>query len=164
MSSIFYTGKGDDGASLIKGKKIAKSDSLFGLLGKIDELIVSLSFSMLLAKHESTKKNCGYSIKYLWNLSSFICGYGESPEDDISLLESEISSINKEIPKINNFIVPGTNDISCSLNNCRIICRAAERKMVKNNIIFKWINRLSSLLFVMSIYESKDSLIYIKNL
>jgi cob(I)alamin adenosyltransferase len=81
-------------------------------------------------------------------------------EEDILLLEKEIDRIDRIIPPMQNFILPGGHPTISHLHIARCICRRAERCCVRleleslevDEIILKYLNRLSDYLFVVSRY------------
>ncbi len=83
-------------------------------------------------------------------------------DDDITILEIICYSLEKEIGKINSFLIPGENEIESLLNYARTITRKVERQVVeireklrKDTKIIKYLNRLSDLLFLMAFYYYK---------
>jgi cob(I)alamin adenosyltransferase len=77
--------------------------------------------------------------------------------DAITLLEKEIDEMESTLPPLENFILPGGNQIVSYCHIARCVCRRAERTVLKLNetekipeIIFKYLNRLSDYLFVLS--------------
>ncbi len=65
------------------------------------------------------------------------------------------------LPSLKYFILPGGTILSSYFHNARTVCRRAERLAVKlsleeqlNEILIKFLNRLSDLLFVMARYSN----------
>ena len=78
-------------------------------------------------------------------------------KDRILFLEKEIESINEDLPPLEEFILPGGNDLCSRIHMARSICRRAERDLVSLNSkeqispeVLKYINRLSDYLFVVA--------------
>ncbi len=78
-------------------------------------------------------------------------------KDRILFLEKEIESINKDLQPLEEFILPGGNDLCSRIHMARSICRRAERDLVSLNSkeqispeVLKYINRLSDYLFVVA--------------
>ncbi|NTW31433.1 MAG: cob(I)yrinic acid a,c-diamide adenosyltransferase [Bacteroidetes bacterium] len=76
---------------------------------------------------------------------------------DITLLENEIDIINKTLPEIKSFILPGGNTIVSYCHIARCVCRRAERcitalaqKSFVSEEVQKYLNRLSDYLFVLA--------------
>ena len=81
-------------------------------------------------------------------------------ENDILGMENSIDFFNLSLPSISTFIVPGGNKSSAMLDMARTTCRRAEREVLKlsgmeivDPIVYKFLNRLSDLLFVMERME-----------
>jgi cob(I)alamin adenosyltransferase len=82
-------------------------------------------------------------------------------EVKINFLENTIDEIEKKLPKLKHFILPGGSTLSAHLHFSRTVCRRAERDLVafigKTNyktLLLKYINRLSDLLFVLARYAN----------
>jgi len=87
----------------------------------------------------------------------------EIEEKDIRLLENEIDKMNESLPPITNFILPGGHTTVSYCHIARTICRRAERLTIKlaqahtvNELVIKYLNRLSDYLFVLSRKLSDD--------
>ena len=76
---------------------------------------------------------------------------------DVEFIELEIDRLNKDLPELKNFVIPGGHKNSSYSHVCRSICRRAERKIselnnkssVDSNIL-AYVNRLSDFFFVLS--------------
>ena len=81
--------------------------------------------------------------------------------EHVAWLESQTDALAAEIQLPGEFIVPGDSQPGATLDVARTVVRRAERLVVKlmhdglatNPQIVRYINRLSSLLFVMARYE-----------
>jgi len=156
-----YTRTGDSGkTSLYGGKRISKADCQIETYGSIDELTSNIGFVVVKLKDKKERDFLITIQKDLYKIMGFLSG----AEIDISYLEErvlkfekKIDSIEKGLPKLNNFILPGGNEISSLFQILRVLCRKAERRNIdyfnKNNIgekellIIKYLNRLSDLFF-----------------
>ena len=85
-------------------------------------------------------------------------------ETDVELLEKEIDKMNKVLPVMKSFILPGGHVTVSALHVARTVCRRAERccvKMQKKKIeveshIIKYLNRLSDYLFVLARFAAHE--------
>ena len=76
---------------------------------------------------------------------------------DVEYIELEIDRLNKDLPELKNFVIPGGHKTSSYSHVCRSICRRAERKIselnnkssVDSNIL-AYVNRLSDFFFILS--------------
>jgi cob(I)alamin adenosyltransferase len=172
-----YTRIGDGGTTfLFSGKKVSKSDLRVEVYGAVDELN-SLTGVVLSSKYQisSIKKELIEIQNDLLDISSVLT----SPKSkSLSFLEKRvrefedfIDQMTAQMPKLNNFILPGGGKTGATLHFARAVCRRAERKIVAlsdkeridNNIII-YFNRLSDLLFTMARFtnfkEKKKEIIW----
>jgi cob(I)alamin adenosyltransferase len=84
-------------------------------------------------------------------------------EKDIELLESEIDSMNEHLLEMKHFVLPGGHNTVSFCHIARCVCRRAERCVLKLNeqspvdeLIYKYLNRLSDYLFVLSRKFTQD--------
>lgn len=166
-----YTKSGDKGeTSLLSGERVEKSDIRINAYGTVDELNSFIGFLNALDLAKRHKMFLTEIQNKLFNLGSLLAvrkkvsfKIPEINEDDILLLESEIDSLNNDIPPLKNFIIPGGDIVSAQCHVCRSVCRRAERLVVEigekesvNEIVVKFLNRLSDYFFVLArknIYE-----------
>ena len=84
-------------------------------------------------------------------------------EDRLDWLEAQTEAFGAEVEMPKAFIVPGDSASSACLEVCRTVVRRAERLVarlshegeLRNDTPLKYLNRLSSLLFVMGRVEDK---------
>lgn len=167
-----YTRQGDKGqTSLIGGTRVPKYHDRIEAYGTVDELI---SYTGLLRDQEIKDhfKNVLLTIQdKLMICASILAADCENCEikipeikiEDIQFLESEIDEMEKTLPKLTSFILPGGHTIVSLCHVVRNICRRAERKTIlaaekyafcEHVIIY--LNRLSDYYFVLSRRLSND--------
>ena len=174
MSKEFkiYTKRGDKGeTSLLGGARVPKYHKKIEAYGTVDELT---SFIGLIRDQNINQYYKDVLIKIQERL--FIAGShlaADKPEntanlpgisdEDILFLENEIDKMNKELPELKKFILPGGHSTISYCHIARAICRRAERLTIKlskkykiEKIIVKYLNRLSDYLFVLARKLSKD--------
>ena len=170
MAMKIYTKTGDDGTtSLIGGTKVPKSHLRIEAYGTVDELNSYIGLCKDLLTDEKGKKILLEVQDRLFTIgSSLACDPVKEPkmripdlkETDIELLEKEIDRMDETIPPMKNFILPGGHTTLSELHIARCVCRRAERCCVRlelesqevEEIIIKYLNRLSDYLFVLSRY------------
>lgn len=171
-----YTKNGDKGQTfLFGGKKVLKSDNIIEAIGSVDELN---SFIGLLVVKLKNKKNKDFLIeiqKDLYHIMSILSGGKEDSnflEEKVFIFEKKIDEIEKKLSPLNKFIIPGGTEISSLFHILRVICRRAERAVVRcflnhqskvtnhQSLITKYLNRLSDLFFVFGRFYNKKEKSY----
>lgn len=163
-----YTKSGDLGnTSLIGGTRIPKSHIRIETYGTIDELNSYIGLVSDNSTDEHAKKILKEIQDRLFTVgSSLACDPEKEPrmkipdlnEDDITLLEKEMDSMNDILPPMKFFILPGGHVSVSSIHIARCVCRRAERLCVHMQqddlfvepLVIKYINRLSDYLFVLA--------------
>ncbi len=167
-----YTKGGDKGeTSLLGGTRVAKSHERVEAYGNLDELN---SFIGLIRDININAHYHEILIRVQENLFIAEALIARDPEktvrelpslseDIISMLEKEIDTMNDELPPLTNFILPGGHIIVSNCHIARTVCRRAERSLIRLNlvspvddIIIRFLNRLSDYLFVLARKTGKD--------
>ena len=158
-----YTKTGDSGETgLWGGGRISKTDARIHAYGTIDECNATLG----VARTFELSGEIDSMLAELQNIL-FVCGSDlATPGDketaieristkDIEKLETWIDELEKTLPKLKQFIIPGGSSAAAYLHLARTACRRAERWAVEvaagdpvhqQALIF--LNRLSDYLFV----------------
>lgn len=174
MAMKIYTKTGDKGTtSLIGGTKVPKSHLRIEAYGTVDELNSWIGLIGDQIKLKQEKKTLQEIQDRLFTIgSSLACDPKKEPklkipdllELDIIFLEKEIDKMNKKLPEMKTFIIPGGHPVVSSIHIARCVCRRTERlivalernKMFVDPLIIKYLNRLSDYLFVLARYVSKS--------
>jgi len=166
----FYTRKGDAGNTGFLGEgRISKNSLRIEALGSVDEANASLGYARSIAIGKKTKEMLLEIQKQLYFLMSEISAspevsdrFDKIGDDDIFWLEERIQEIESLIDLKREFIIPGENPSSGALSLARAIVRRAERRTIalyeaeeiKKSVLISYLNRLSSLIFVLEVYEA----------
>lgn len=159
-----YTRTGDAGTtSLFGGKRISKADCQIETYGSIDELTSFIGLTVTKLNNKKDKQLFINIQENLYQVMGFLSGAKIDLfflENQVLFFEKTIDEIEKKLPKLNKFIIPGGNEISSLFQILRVLCRKAERRIIDyfNNpstsirtsdqlIIIKYLNRLSDLFF-----------------
>jgi len=161
-----YTRKGDSGqTSLIDGEIVYKHSLSVDTYGTIDELNSFLGLLKDYIKDDKIKDILNNIQIKLFSIGTILAsGKNQNisakvaiEKKDVEYVELEIDRLNKNLPELKNFIIPGGHKISSYSHVCRSICRRAERKISELNNkssidsnILAYINRLSDFFFVLS--------------
>jgi cob(I)alamin adenosyltransferase len=169
--SRYFTGIGDDGTTGLLGDgRVKKTDARMETLGTIDELsaFLGLARSFSIRDEGEILKKIQAS---LYEIMAEVAAtqenqpkYRKIGEENILSLEKNIESISKNVKSPGGFILPGDNRKAATLSVARTVCRRAERRMVEllnegivtNKILQAYLNRLSSLLFVMEVQAASE--------
>lgn len=174
MAMKIYTKTGDKGTtSLIGGTKVPKSHLRIEAYGTVDELNSWVGLINDQIKIKQEKKTLEEIQDRLFTIgSSLACDPKKEPklkipdlvEQDIIFLEKEIDKMNKKLPVMKTFIIPGGHPVVSSIHIARCVCRRAERlivaleqsKMFVDPLVIKYLNRLSDYLFVLARFIGKS--------
>ena len=160
-----YTRTGDQGKTgLADGSRVDKFNSRIESLGNIDELN-SIIGILLTEKLPNDKKEILNKIQHdLFDIGGelSIPNHMKINDKKISFLENTLDSMNKELPPLKEFILPGGSKASSYCHLARTVCRRVERNLFKlaqtdkvNEASLKYINRLSDMLFVLARFLNK---------
>src|SRR3989344_7705713 len=162
----FYTGKGDKGASNLFGcgESISKTDPRFEALGAVDELNSYLGICRSLTEEEKIISALREAQENLFIIQAELGGAKNMMvgEEKIQKLEKIIDEFGNIVGPITKFTIPGGDPLSARLDFGRALARRAERRAaaLKNKIspaALAYLNRLSSLLFVLARYANKKA-------
>ncbi len=165
----FYTRKGDEGYTHLLGReRVLKHDLRPEAYGTVDEVTAFIGVARAYPETSERAKNLLLLVQAdLWVLMSELAATADfqlprtiTPAR-ITWLEEEINNLATEVPPLKNFVVPGDTVVSASLEVARAVVRRAERGVtrlmvedeLKNKEILRYLNRLSSLLFILARYE-----------
>ena len=174
----YYTGLGDNEISTIGGSSLSKSDSLLEIIGNLDELNSKLGTLMAFINSDSDSiyelddinikemllkvQNKIFSInaEFISTVNPMFKPKNLISESDTKELESNISILSSKFPDLKTFVLPGGSIQGALTDEARTLCRRCERSIAKkfdynsiiNRSIFSYVNRLSSLLFVLELY------------
>lgn len=161
-----YTKTGDKGeTSLFGGKRVPKNHSRINAYGTSDELLswIGLIRDQKINEHHS--KTLIEVQDRLFTLGAELAADPDKPklkkpdlyESDIEFLELEMDKMNENLPEMTHFILPGGDTTTSYCHIARTVCRRCERLVIElsqeeeiNNLIIRYLNRLSDYLFVLS--------------
>lgn len=177
-----YTRGGDGGeTSLADGQRVAKHDARVEAVGAVEEANASLGFALSHLEAESGAQALRTLLarvqNELFDLGADLSrdhieeGEGETKPatllrilpSQVERLETEIDDYNRALAPLNSFILPGGNESASRLHLARTSVRAAERRASLlatqapvNPAAFRYLNRLSDLLFVLARHANAD--------
>jgi cob(I)alamin adenosyltransferase len=173
--SKVYTKKGDQGMTeLAGGQKVSKSSARIEAYGGVDEINSAIGLVFESVRHHKKfykfRKQLQRIQNELFNLGSQLAVLPKDRRKDtpiiikenIQQLEKEMDEMNKKLPHLTSFILPGGGETSARLHLARTICRRVERNTIRladgeplDGTEIPYLNRLSDWLFVAARHISK---------
>jgi cob(I)alamin adenosyltransferase len=170
MTSSLYTRTGDDGFTGLLGEgRVAKYMPQPEAYGTVDEATSALGLARAAAMSPRTKELVLIAQRDLYYMMAELAATQQAARQfrkidaaRVSWLEQATDEITALITMPKEFVVPGDSLPGAYLDLARTIVRRAERVVVKlvhdglveNIELVRYLNRLSSMLFVLSLYES----------
>lgn len=166
MTFKIYTKTGDKGeTSLIGGVRVPKYHLRIESYGTVDELNSYIGLVKESITDEQVKKTLYEIQDRLFTIGSVLASDPAKSKmkipdlhaEDITLLETEMDTMDATLPPLKNFILPGGTVAASYCHVARCVCRRAERLTVQlatesevPEIIVRYLNRLSDYLFMLS--------------
>lgn len=162
-----YTKTGDKGqTSLIGGTRVPKYHQRIEAYGTLDELNSFIGYLRDQLVDEHTRIILLQIQELLFVAESVLATDHQTEinrnlpmisEEHVIILENEIDNMNAVLEPINNFLLPGGHPLVSLCHVCRTVCRRAERiiihlstQMPVDEVVIRYINRLSDYLFVLA--------------
>ncbi|MCZ2152652.1 MAG: cob(I)yrinic acid a,c-diamide adenosyltransferase [Bryobacterales bacterium] len=173
-----YTKSGDSGmTSLVNGRRVPKYDLRIETYGTVDELnatlgVAAASIGELQSETPAISRLGGIVRRVqheLFNLGSLLATDASEVKPyqaritpaDVEQLENEIDELNKDLPELRSFVLPGGARLNAELHVSRTVCRRAERLLAALAQqeeapleALHYLNRLSDAIFVWSRWAS----------
>jgi cob(I)alamin adenosyltransferase len=167
--SSFYTRAGDDGYTGLLGEgRVPKYDIRPEALGSIDEAMAALGMARVACQSPGMAEIILQVQRDLYSLMAETAATPENAEkfhfiDEarVAWLEKHTDALSLLVEMPGEFIIPGDFQSGAMLDLARTIVRRAERRVaelllrgdIQNPELMRYLNRLSSLCFVMEIRE-----------
>ena len=169
----FYTRKGDDGTTGWLGEgRISKSHLLIETLGSLDEASAALGLARAACQELRIQKLIQTIQRDLYKMMAEVAASPENKERFRSLdatritwLETQVENFTSitQVPK--EFVLPGDTPSGAAISLARTIVRRSERRLaelqekeeVDNPTLLQYLNRLSSLCFILELYENQSA-------
>lgn len=164
----YYTGTGDQGATDLLGDRVSKNDPIVTLLGDLDETTSSIGNGRAHATNIELKSRLQEAQHDLYRMMAELAYTDEIrpatyrfSSDRVAWLESVTDNLGERFALPAHFILPGDTVPGAALDLARTVTRRAERSAVEvqsvgrlsNQEILRYLNRLSSFLFIAARYE-----------
>ncbi len=169
----FYTKKGDDGYTSLLGKgRSPKYDQRIETVGVIDEANAAIALARTLSLTAQTSSILIEVQKDLYHIMAEVSATSDNAarfrkitDERVSWLETQIDDISSKVVIPGEFIIPGDSKAGAAIDLARTIVRRAERhlarllhlKKLDNHELLRYMNRLSSLCFVLELLENQTA-------
>lgn len=167
----FYTRDGDDGfTGLLGEERLPKYHPRLETIGCIDEATAALGAARAICRAETTAP---LLLKVQRDLYAMMAEIAATPQhaprfrvlnqEHVHWLEEQTDQMSLDLPPISEFILPGDSACGGLLALARTIVRRAERHVaqllhqgqIENYALLQYLNRLSSLCFVLELVENQ---------
>ena len=166
-SMPIYTRTGDTGStSLFGGKRVLKCEELVDVYGSIDELNSWMGRIASNLESADVRQFLSAIQSDLFTIGSHLAGWKtdlSSLPKRVNEMEARIDLLEKMLPQLRNFILPGGTPLASDIHLARAVCRRVERQTVafsqKEDVdgkILIYLNRLSDLLFMLARFINKE--------
>jgi cob(I)alamin adenosyltransferase len=167
----FYTRTGDDGFTGLLGEgRVPKYHPRPTAVGIVDEATAALGLARAFSQMESVRSVILHAQRDLYHVMAEISATVETVdrfrvigEEQVAWLEEHTDSFSHQVEMPHEFIVPGDTQAGAALALARTVVRRAERTIaellhsgdIENPEILRYVNRLSSLCFVLELVENQ---------
>src|SRR3990167_4554437 len=173
----FFTGRGDKGTTKLfdgpQGKRVSKSSPIFETLGMLDELNTLTGWCRVgapreLKAGEKTVHDILLDVQdHLFTLQAEVAGAPKSvSQNSIDSMNTLVGGIEKSLPEVKSFLVPGGTEFSARLDIARAVSRRVERRLIQlhesgeraiSDSSRAYANRLSSLFYALARLANRRS-------
>lgn len=166
----FYTRTGDDGTTGLLGEgRVSKTHPRIEALGALDESTAALGWARAQARHPGSREVLLEAQRDLYNLMAEVSAtpanagkFRAIKAARVAWLEAQIDALGSTVRMPREFIIPGDSPAGAALSLARAVIRRAERRVVElaglkeiaNPELGRYLNRLSSLCFVLELVEN----------
>lgn len=160
-----YTAKGDQGSTDLLGERVGKDDPRIDLLGALDEATSSIGLGRAHATIAPWREHLIEAQRDLYRIMAELAFTDDLrpdayrlPAERVAWLEAAIAEVEASVTLPPQFVLPGDTVPGAALDVARAVVRRAERLavalqragQVPNPEILRYLNRLSTLLFIVA--------------
>ena len=165
----YYTRTGDDGyTNLLGAERVPKYAPRPTAYGTLDELSSTLGLARATVRAARSGEILLDIQRRLYQMMTELAAtpdaaarFRQTMSDDVAQLENCIDQLGSDVELPNGFIIPGDTLAGAALDISRAVTRRAERIVARlihqgefgNIEVLRYLNRLSSLLFILARYE-----------
>ncbi len=168
--TTYFTGRGDDGTtSLLGNQRVSKAALQPEAYGAVDEASAVLGLARSFALDEDSQRITVRVQQDLYKLMAELAATPESADqfrtigaDNVDWIELQIERVGERVVLPKEFIVGGDSRAGAAYDLARTAVRRAERRVVElsdeigleNREILRYLNRLSTLCFLLVLWEN----------
>lgn len=169
----FFTKQGDDGSTGILGEgRFSKGSLRFEVLGSLDETSAALGMARAQCKAPGMNEIITQVQRDLYTMMAELAAdeknasrFRKIDADKVAWLEEQISRLSEMVAMPREFLLPGDSIGSAAIDFARTQVRKAERRVVTfyeqgnvgNSEVVRYLNRLSSLIYLMELVEIQST-------
>ncbi|MCP5156872.1 MAG: cob(I)yrinic acid a,c-diamide adenosyltransferase [Ectothiorhodospiraceae bacterium] len=158
--SKIYTRTGDAGTTgLADGTRVDKDSARIEAMGAVDELNSQVA-AVLVHPVPDAVRACLVDVQHgLFDVGGELAipGATSVADADVEAIEHALDDLNRDLPPLKEFILPGGGPAAVAAHVARAVCRRAERRLLAlsrleavNPASLRFLNRLSDYLFVLA--------------
>ena len=166
-----YTKTGDAGETgLFGGARVSKASLRVEAYGEVDELNSAVGWARVAASEPDLDALLNRIQSDLFEVGAELGSTEDRKqksamplieEPQVEALERAIDKYEEGPPALTSFVLPGGSESAARFHRARCVCRRAERSLVAlgaqeslRGELFRYVNRLSDLLFVLARYAN----------
>jgi cob(I)alamin adenosyltransferase len=165
----FFSGQGDDGYTGLLGEgRVPKYDARPNAYGTVDEASAALGLARALAKTDEARRLTIEIQRDLYRVMSELAATDENAarfesvdQSRLEWLDANIERLGAEIDMPKDFVLGGDSPSGAAFDLARTVVRRAERLVARmthegtlsNGRVLPYLNRLSSLCFILALIE-----------
>jgi cob(I)alamin adenosyltransferase len=167
----FFTSSGDDGyTGRLGDERVPKYHAVIEAVGDLDEASAAIGMARSSVKSKDVAALLMTAQRDLYKIMAEISATKENAakfhfitSSQVGWLEQQINIFSSQVEIPNEFILPGDSPAGAALALARTIIRRAERRVSELTLngdsenweLLRYLNRLSSLCFVLEIFENQ---------
>jgi cob(I)alamin adenosyltransferase len=160
-----YTTRGDTGQTDLLGARVEKDDPRIDLIGTLDEATSAIGLGRAMAHVPETNERLKTVQRDLYQIMAELAFTDTTRPDSLRFsgdrtawLEAELEVLGGSVELPREFVLPGETIAGAALDVARTVVRRGERQavglardgVIGNPEIVRYLNRLSSLLFMLA--------------